>query len=61
MGFQHPHRSLAQVNAAPAYYGDHQEQFDRTITGELDEWEKQSLALKDSPIRRKLRTLGKLR
>lgn len=61
MCFQHPHLSLAQVHAALAYYCDHQEQFERTVAGELDEWEKQSLARKDSPIRRKLRALGKLR
>lgn len=61
MCFQYPHLSLAQVHAALAWYCDHQEQYDRVIAEELDHWETQAAAFKDSPIRRKLRALGKLR
>lgn len=61
MCFQYPHLSLAQVHAALAYYYDHQEQFDRAISQELQQWEGRAAELKDSPIRRKLRALGKLR
>jgi uncharacterized protein (DUF433 family) len=61
MCFQYPHLSLAQVHAALAHYCDHQEQFDRAIAEELEQWEPQAAAFKDSPIRRKLRALGKLR
>ena len=61
MCFQYSHLSLAQVQDALAHYCDHQEQFDRAIADELQRWESQATAFKDSPIRRKLRALGKLR
>jgi len=60
MCLQHPHLSLAQVHAALAYYYDHQEEFDRAIARELEEWEVREAQFKDSPIRQKLRALGKL-
>ena len=61
MCLQYPHLSLAQVHAALSYYCDHQEEFDRAIADELERWESRAAAFKDSPIRRKLRALGKLR
>ena len=60
MCLQYPHLSLAQVHAALSFYYDHQAQFDRAIAEELEQWEAQVAAFKDSPIRRKLRALGKL-
>jgi uncharacterized protein (DUF433 family) len=57
---QYPHLSLAQVHAALAYYYDHQEQLDRALNRELEQWETQVAQFRDSPIRRKLRALGKL-
>jgi uncharacterized protein (DUF433 family) len=59
--YQFPHLSLAQVHAALAYYYDHQEQFDREIAGELERWNEQWAKCKDSPIRQKLRAMGKIR
>jgi uncharacterized protein (DUF433 family) len=61
MCLQFPHLSLGQVHAALAYSCDHQAEFDRIIAEELERWETDSAAFRDSPIRRKLRALGKLR
>ena len=61
MCLQYPHLSLAQIHAALAYYYDHQSEFDRLIAQELERWEALVAQAKDSPIRRKLRALGKLR
>src|SRR5664279_3747084 len=60
MALQHPHLSLAQIHAALAHYYDHQAAFDRAIARELEAWDGRAAPVKDSPIRRKLRALGKL-
>jgi uncharacterized protein (DUF433 family) len=60
MCLQYPHLSLAQVHAALAYYHDHREHFDDAIAAGLESWEQEMLRQNDSPIRRKLRALGKL-
>jgi uncharacterized protein (DUF433 family) len=60
MCLQYPHLSLAQIHGALAYYYDHQEGFDQAIAQELEQWEVRAREFKDSPIRRKLRALGKL-
>ena len=60
MHYQHPDLSLAQIHAALAYYFDHQEQFDRQIEGSLGEAERLAAEAKDSPLRRRLRRLGRL-
>lgn len=60
MCLQFPHLSLAQVHAALAHYCDHQAEYDRTIAEELEQWDSQATAFSDSPVRRKLRALGKL-
>jgi len=60
MSLQYPHLSLAQVHAALAYYYDHQVEFDHAIARELEDWDARVAQFKDSPIRAKLRTMGKL-
>ena len=58
---QHPHLSLAGIYAALAYFYDHQAEMEAQIerqriqTGELA-----ARAAPDSPVRRRLRQMGKL-
>jgi uncharacterized protein (DUF433 family) len=61
MHYQHPHLSLAQIHAALAYYFDHQTEFDAQIETGLREAEKLAAQTKDSPLRQRLRRVGKLR
>jgi uncharacterized protein (DUF433 family) len=60
MHYQHPHLSLAQIHAALAYYFDHQAEFDKQIEASLKNAEQLAAASKDSPLRQRLRRLGKL-
>ena len=60
MHYQHPHLSLAQIHAALAYYFDHQAEFDKQIEASLKNAEQLAEATKDSPLRQRLRRLGKL-
>jgi len=60
MCLQHPHLSMAQIHAALAYYYDHQAEIDLEIADQLAEYEELRLKAKDSPLRLKLRSLGKL-
>ena len=60
MALQHPHLSLAQIHAALTHYYDHQATYDQAVAAELEEWEARVAQPVDSPIRRKLRALGKL-
>jgi uncharacterized protein (DUF433 family) len=57
---QHPHLSLGQIHAALSFYFDHQAEFDRKIEASLQEAEKLAAESKNSPLRRRLRRLGKL-
>lgn len=57
---QHPHLSLAQVHAALAHYYDHQAGYDQEVARELEAWDGRVAENRHSPIRRKLRALGKL-
>ncbi|MGA2747777.1 MAG: DUF433 domain-containing protein [Verrucomicrobiota bacterium] len=59
--FQHPNLSLGQIHAALSYYFDHQREFDREIEASLQEAEMLAAESKDSPLRGRLRLLGKLR
>jgi len=59
MALQYPHLSLSRIHAALAHYYDHQPECDRAIARELEAWDAQASQFKDSPIRRKLRALGK--
>lgn len=57
--FQHPHLSLAQIHAALAYYYDHQDALDQAIEQRLQRIDALAAQAGDSPLRRRLRTLGK--
>jgi uncharacterized protein (DUF433 family) len=52
--------SLAQIHAAFAYYYDHQAAFDAEIERQTREVEASRSRQLDSPIRQKLRSLGKI-
>ncbi len=60
MARQHSHLSLAQIHAAMAYYYDHQAALDDEIERRYQTAETLRSKAGDSPIRRKLRLLGKL-
>jgi len=58
--FQHPHLSLAQIHAALSYYYDHQQETDAYIEQQLKWVEAMAAQAGDSPVRQRLRALGKL-
>jgi len=58
--FQHPHLSLAQIHAALAYYHDHHAALDAEIERQRQEVERIAAAFRDTPLRRRLRSEGKL-
>jgi len=60
MHYQHPHLSLAQIHAALAYYFDHQPEFDAQVEAGLRRAERLATESNDSPLRQRLRRLGKL-
>ena len=60
MHYQHPHLSLAQIHAALAYYVDHQPEFDAQVEAGLRRAERLATESNDSPLRQRLRRLGKL-
>jgi len=60
MALQHPHLSLAQIHAALTHYYDHQADYDQAVARELEAAEARVAESRNSPIRRKLRALGKL-
>lgn len=60
MHYQYPHLSLAQIHAALAYYHDHQKEIDEEIERQCREVEELMEKAKDSPLRKRLRSLGKL-
>ena len=57
---QHPDLSLAQIHAAFSYYYDHQQAFDVTIEEQLQWVEAMMAQAGESPVRKRLRALGKL-
>ena len=59
--FQHSHLSLAQIYAALSYYYDNQQTFEATIERQLQEIEAMTAQASDSPFRKRLRAMGKLR
>jgi len=61
MNLQFPHLGLSQIHAALAYYYDHQEQFDSEVRESRVQADERWKASLDSPMRRRLRELGKLR
>jgi uncharacterized protein (DUF433 family) len=59
--FQHPHLSLAQIHAALTYYYDHQADIDSRVQASLEAFTADREQNLDSPLRKRLRELGKLR
>lgn len=57
---QHSQLSLAQIHSALAYYHDHREQFDTEIRAGLQSAERAANAAANSPLRRRLHTIGLL-
>jgi uncharacterized protein (DUF433 family) len=58
--FQHAHLSLGQIHAALGYYFDHKAELDLEIQRSLARFEMSRREATESPIRRKLRAMGKL-
>ena len=57
---QHSDLSLAQIHAAFAYYYDNQQAIDAYIEQQLKWVEAMAAQAGDSPVRKRLRALGKL-
>lgn len=57
--FQHPHLSLGRIHAALAYYHDHKDDFDAEIQRSLERVERMRATAGESPIRKRLRAMGK--
>lgn len=57
---QYPHLSLAQIHSALAYYYDHQAEIDAEIARQLEEYDELRAGAEDSPLRQKLRAMGRL-
>jgi uncharacterized protein (DUF433 family) len=57
--FQHPHLSLGQIHAALAYYHDHKAELDSEVQRSLDGAEQLRAEAGESPIRKRLRAMGK--
>ena len=57
---QHAYLSMAQIHAALSYYYDHQAEFDAEIARQLQEFDALRATVEDSPIRQRLRAMGKL-
>ena len=58
--FQHAHLSLAQIHAALGYYYDHKNELDAHVERTLRETDRLRAQAGESPIRKRLRDMGKL-
>ena len=58
--FQHTHLSLAQIHAALVYYYDHKTEMDAQIERSAKEVERLRAEAGESPLRKRLREMGKL-
>ena len=58
--FQHPHLSLAQIHAALGHYYDHQPEMDELIQSHVNNARAQRDESLESPLRKRLREMGKL-
>lgn len=56
--FQYPHLSLAQIHAAFVYYYNHQAELDAEIQRRWEEVNALAAQEAESPLRKRLRTLG---
>jgi len=60
MSLQHPQLSLAQIHAALSYYYDHQDELNAEAAQQMREYKELRAQAENSPLRQKLRALGKL-
>jgi hypothetical protein len=58
--FQHSHLSLAQIHAPLGYYYDHQAEMDAHIQRSAQQADQLRTRAGESPIRKRLREMGKL-
>jgi len=58
--FQHSHLSLAQIHAALGYYYDHKTEFDAIMQDSIRRVSELRDQTTESPLRKRLRELGKL-
>jgi len=58
--FQHPHLSLAQIHAALGHYYDHQTEMDAQIQRSVKDMERLRSQAGESPLKKRLREMGKL-
>jgi uncharacterized protein (DUF433 family) len=58
--FQHPHLSLAQTHAALGHYYDHKMEMDAQIQHSVGKVERLRAQAGESPVRKRLREMGKL-
>jgi len=58
--FQHAHLSLAQIHAALGFYYDHKEEMDAQIERSMQAAKKLRAQAGESPLRKRLREMGKL-
>jgi uncharacterized protein (DUF433 family) len=58
--FQHAHLSLAQVHAALGHYYDHKMEMDAQIQRSVGHVERLRAQAGESPVRQRLRAMGKL-
>ena len=58
--FQHPHLSLAQIHAALGHYYDHKSEMDTEMARGRERVERLRTQAGESPIRTRLRAMGKL-
>lgn len=59
--FQHAHLSMAQIHAALGYYYDHKAEMDAHIQQSAQEVERLRAEAGESPVRKRLRDMGKLK
>lgn len=57
---QHPQLNLGQIYSALSYYADHQEELDRQIEEQVRLVESSRAAAGESPIRVKLKAMGRI-
>jgi uncharacterized protein (DUF433 family) len=58
--FQHSHLSLAQIHAALGYYYDHKAELDEQIELSTSEIKRLRSQAGESPVRKRLRDMGRL-
>jgi uncharacterized protein (DUF433 family) len=59
--FQHPYLTMAEVHGALSYYYDHRDELDSQIEQSIRDGDALAPRDPDSPLRRRLRAMGRLR